>query len=369
MSPIDQVSSIIRFPRLGVIKLGEKKAGQKGPYPVATEWFVCPSEVQAIYGDKPTELDVMFPADDYELVAPQYYKCYSYSQGRICKGDGKTCLRKVDTETGDFANRDTKQWAMADAACDPAHCPMIGDKQCKKMMTLQLLLPEVPGLGIYQLNTSSFYSIVNVNSQLSPDGYLRKFTKGRIAYLPLVLSIGPQVVTPPGVGRKTIHTLSITAKIVLSELIRLSHKEAAQVLLPVVEEQEPPEDQYPEEVLAQAEGVAEESAAEATGPPALNSPPVEEKAGADAPAGAEKPPPSTASIAPQSSTDADWDKLGREKGSAASAPPGPGDPPVKSPEFKTWGHFCEEVAKYKVMPSDCLRRAGKKRYEEFTSDQ
>ncbi len=266
MSPIDKVSDIRRLPRLGTIKLGIKKEGQKGPYPVAVDYFVCPPEVQAVYGDKPTELDVMLPDDNYELVAPQYYKCYSYSQGLICRGDGKTCRRKVDTENGDFANRDTKEWAMADAVCNPEHCPMIGDKQCKKVMSLQLLLPEVPGLGVYQLNTGSFYSIVNINSQLAPDGYLRRFTKGRIGYLPLVLSIGPQVVTPPGVGRKTIHTLGITAKIVLSELIRLSHKEPARVLLPVVEEEEPPDDLYPDELLAEAEGVGEASGGETAQP-------------------------------------------------------------------------------------------------------
>ena len=196
--PIENLSDIRRLPRLGKIKLGEKKQGQHGPYPSAVDYFICPPGVQAVYGDKPTVLDVMLPADDYELVAPQYYKCYSYSQGLICRGDGKHCKRKVDTETGDFANRDTQAWVLTEGVCTPDHCPMIGNKQCKRMMTLVLLLPEVPGLGIYHLNTSSFYSIVNINSQLAPDGYLRRFTHGRIAFLPLVLSIGPQEVNPVG---------------------------------------------------------------------------------------------------------------------------------------------------------------------------
>ncbi len=50
MSPIDKISDIRRLPRLGMIRLGIKKEGQKGPYPSPTDYFVCPEEVQSIYG-------------------------------------------------------------------------------------------------------------------------------------------------------------------------------------------------------------------------------------------------------------------------------------------------------------------------------
>jgi len=255
MSPIDKVSDIRWFPRLGKIHMGIKKEGQRGPYPSATDFFVCPEEVKAVYKDQPRELDVMFPSDDLELVAPQWYKCYSYSQGLICKGDGKTCQRKVDIKTRDFANRDTKQWEMFDGDCHPDKCPMIASKQCRKMMSLLFILHKVPGLGVYQLDTSSFYSIVNLNSQLAPDGFLRHFTRGRIAFIPLILSLGPRDVNPPGEGRKTVHVLNIRADVKLADIIRISRQKPSQVLLPTLEEEEPPEDLYPEEVLAEAEGV------------------------------------------------------------------------------------------------------------------
>lgn len=256
MSPIDKISDIRRLPRLGMIRLGIKKEGQKGPYPSPTDYFVCPEEVQAIYGPTPRELDVMFPSDDHELIAPQWYKCYSYSQGLICKGDGKHCRRKVDTETGDFANRDTKAWVLTDGICEPEHCPMIGSKQCRKMMSLLFILPQVPGLGVYQLNTSSFYSIVNMNSQLAPDGFIRPFTRGKIAFIPLKLSIGPQEVTPPGVGRKTVQILKLRADVKLADIIKISRQRPAQVLLPTLEEEEPPADLYPEGVLEHGEEAA-----------------------------------------------------------------------------------------------------------------
>jgi len=262
MTPIEKVSDIRRFPRLNKIRLGIKKEGARGPYPQAVDYFVCPDEVKAVHGDTPRELPVMFPANDLELVAPQWYKCYSYSQGLICKGDGKHCRRKVDTATGDFANRDTKHWVLADSVCDPEHCPMIGTKQCRKMMSLLFILYKVPGLGVYQLDTSSFYSIVNLNSQLAPDGFLRHFTRGKIAFIPLILSLEPQVVNPPGEGRKTVHVLQVRADVKLEDIIRLSRQAPARVLLPTLEEEEPPEDLYPEEVLAEAEEAAATTAGE-----------------------------------------------------------------------------------------------------------
>ena len=254
--PIDKISDIRRFPRLGKIRLGIKKEGQKGPYPSPTDYFVCPEEVKVVHGEHPKELPVMFPSDDLELIAPQYYKCYSYSQGLICRGNGKTCRRKVDIDTGDFANRDTREWDMADGNCNPDECPMLATKQCRKVMSLQFILPEVPGLGVYQLDTSSFYSIVNMNSQLAPDGFMRPFTRGRIAFIPLILSIGPQEVTPPGVGRKTVQILKLRADVKLADIIRISRQKPYQVLLPTLEEEEPPDDLFPGEIIGGPEETA-----------------------------------------------------------------------------------------------------------------
>jgi hypothetical protein len=255
MPPIEGISKIRRLPRLGKIRLGIKKEGPTSTYPQAVDYFVCPDEVKAVYPDQPKALDIMFPSDNLELIAPQYLKCYSYTQGLICRGDGRTCVRKVDIETGDYANKETKQWELSNGTCVPDSCPMMPRKQCRRVMSLLFMLPEVPGLGVYQIDTSSFYSIVNINSQLAPDGYLRNFTPGgRIAFIPLVLSIGPQVVEPPGAGRKTVHVLSIKANVKLSELIRISRQPAARVLLPTLAEEEPPDDLFPEGVLKEGEG-------------------------------------------------------------------------------------------------------------------
>ncbi len=265
MSPIEGISDIRHYPRLGKIRTGEKAEGQRGPYPRALDHFKVPDEVAVVHGDKPTELPIMFPSDDLELVAPQWLKCYSYSQGLICRGNGRTCRRKVDVDTGDFADKNTREWDMADGICDPEHCPKIGDKQCRRMMSLLFILPEVPGLGVYQLDTGSFYSIVNLNSQLAPDGFLRHFTNGRIAFIPLILSLEPREVTPPGVGRKTVHVLNVRADVKLADIIRISRQKPAQVLLGPVDDEEIPTDFYPEEVINGSESAQETATRENEG--------------------------------------------------------------------------------------------------------
>jgi len=261
--PIPGVTDKHWYPRLNKIRLGLKKQGQKGPYPAATDYFVCPPEVQKIYGEKPTELDVMFPSEKIELIAPAWYKCYSFSQGKICQGDGNTSFRKVDTDTGDFAGKETKHWTLAEAECDPAHCPMMGDKQCRKMMSLLFLLPKVPGIGVYQLDTGSYYSIRNIYSMLDSDpeheGFIRHFTRGRISSLPLKLSVGPQEVITPDAGRKTVYVLNVRSDLILADQIKYSLKSAAQVLLPTLDDNEPPDDLYPEEVLQDGERQAADS--------------------------------------------------------------------------------------------------------------
>ena len=76
--PIEGLSQVKRLPRLGKIKMGVKVKSDKGiEHPQKTDYFVCPPEVQAIYGQKPKVLDILIPVEDEEKWAPQYYKLYS----------------------------------------------------------------------------------------------------------------------------------------------------------------------------------------------------------------------------------------------------------------------------------------------------
>jgi hypothetical protein len=254
MAPIDGVSDIVRLPRLGKVRLGIKVSGEgaKSPYPRATEYFVCPPEIQAEYGEKPTELEIMFPTDEPDQFAQQWLRRYSLTQGLICIGNGEICRRKVDVDTGDAASHKTAHWEWKDGLpCDPQECPEYLRKQCRRIMNLQFLLPKVPGLGVWQIDTSSFYSIININSMVR----LLKGALGRCSMIPLTLALGPIEVSPLGLKKKTIYILHIKKDIRWADLARLALLPGPRVLIPEPEAEEPPEDLFPPEVLAEGEGL------------------------------------------------------------------------------------------------------------------
>ena len=246
--PINELSDIVRIPRLGKIRLGIKvKSKEKDvQYPKATDYFVVPDEVRAVYGDKPTELQIMFPVEDPELFAQQWLRAYSMTQGLVCIGNGIDARRKVDVATGAMADHETKDWEWREITCDPQECPEYQTKRCRRVMNLQFLLPEVPGLGVYQIDTSSFYSIVNINSMIK----MLKGMLGRCSMIPLTLALGPIEVCPPGLTKKTVHIMHIKKDIKLSQLAHIAQLPLAKVLIPEADTEEPPEDLFPDGVIA-----------------------------------------------------------------------------------------------------------------------
>jgi hypothetical protein len=246
--PIEGVSDLVRIPRLGKIHLGVKvKPTEKGKseYPRATDYFVVPDEVKNIYGEKPTELQIMFPVEDPELFAQQWLRAYSLTQGLVCIGNGVEARRKLDVATGAIADHETKDWEWKEMSCDPQECQEYQTKRCRRVMNLQFLLPEVPGLGVYQIDTSSFYSIVNINSMIK----MLMGMLGRCSMVPLTLTLGPIEVFPPGMTKKTVHIMHIKKDIKISELAKIAQLPPARVLIPEADTEEPPEDLYTEEVL------------------------------------------------------------------------------------------------------------------------
>lgn len=250
--PIDGLSELVRIPRLGKIHLGVKvksKDKKDVQYPKATDHFVVPDEVGKIYGEKPTELQIMFPVEEPELFAQQWLRAYSQTQGLICIGSGVEARRKVDVATGAIADHDTKQWEWHEINCEPQECQEYQTKRCRRVMNLQFLLPEVPGLGVYQIDTSSFYSIVNINSMIK----MLKGMVGRCSMVPLTLTLGPIEVSPPGLTKKTVHIMHIKKDIKLSQLAHIAQLPPAKVLIPEADTDEAPEDLFPDGVISQKE--------------------------------------------------------------------------------------------------------------------
>jgi hypothetical protein len=304
--PIAGLSDIIILPRLGKIHRGIKREDGS---PKAVRFFVLPGEkeiqegkispevVKALrdrYGKEPTELSIYIPCEDKELWAPQYLKRYSRSRGLTCKGTGgngpgKVLMRMVDTDTGNFANRNTQEghWTKifpdsmdADilkalgesykrdpatfSICPGKECPEYASGNCKEVMCLQFILPDIPGLGVWQLDTSSVNSIKNINAC---DYYLKR-SQGRISGIPLLLTTEPlETLTPQG-RKQTVYVLHIRTRETMNQLLkymlaRVKLLEAGrapsdQLDIPEAEEVEMPELLFPEHGEVPEEAPAEE---------------------------------------------------------------------------------------------------------------
>lgn len=242
---IKGVSEVVRLPRLGKIRLGIKKETNAGvTYPTPTDYFVCPDEVRKIFGEKPKELRVMFPTEDESQWSSQYLRCYSASRGLICRGDGESALARIDVSTGEIAAKDAINTELKEITCRPDDCPYYERGQCKKVMNLQFLLPDCPGFGVYQLDTSSFNSIVNINSTLK----LIRGICGRLSMIPLSLKLVEQEVQPEG-RKKTVRVLNLSAPYSLTEIQRYARLPAAESLILPPPDSEAPDDLFPDGVL------------------------------------------------------------------------------------------------------------------------
>lgn len=172
---IANLSDKRRFPRLGKIRLGVKAVSIKSgkEYPKEVDYFVCPPEVEKVYGPNPKELDIMFPVDDHEVIFPQAYKHYGSSKGLKCIGNGQEAMW-ADEKTGEMASRECP-------------CELLG-KGCAKRAHLMFILPKINLGGVYQCDIGSFNSIIDINSGLD---YTRALI-GRFAMIPLTLRRMPK---------------------------------------------------------------------------------------------------------------------------------------------------------------------------------
>jgi len=186
---IKDISDRRRLPRLGKIRLGVKMKSQKTgkEFPRETEHFVCPPEVQKHFGEKPTDLPIMFPIEDREVVFPQAFKFYGQSKGLKCIGNGETAIEF--TEDGGVERE----------------CPCERyEKECQRRAHLMVLIPKVSCGGVYQIDLGSYHSIVDINSGID---YVRAMV-GRFSWVPLILRRVPRE-THGGNKRTTHYTLQV----------------------------------------------------------------------------------------------------------------------------------------------------------------
>ncbi|MDD4985126.1 MAG: hypothetical protein PHQ43_04965 [Dehalococcoidales bacterium] len=240
MSPIKGISEIVRLPCLGKIRLGTREERDDGTFLIPADHFICPDEVKQVFGEKPKELRIMFPTENSEQWASQYFRRYSPLGRLICRGDGETALVRADLGMEQTPGKGRLPEEMKEIACNPRTCPHYQCGDCRRVMNLQFLLPDCPGFGVYQLNTSSYHSMRNVNSMVN-------FTRsicGRVSMIPLSLHLVEQVVDPEG-WPATAYVLNVTSPNSLSRMQRLAQGPPAEALLLPPPDSEAPDDIFP----------------------------------------------------------------------------------------------------------------------------
>jgi len=201
-----------------------------------------------LFGEKAREIDVMFPTEDPEQICNQYLKRYGVS-GLLCRGDGVAA---------ECVNQETGEWVEIE--CNPEECPhhsptdpdpleRAKKKSCKQVLNLRFIIPQLISEGVWQLDTSSFNSIIAINSGID---YIRGLV-GRVSMIPLRLKVIPREVQPGG-KKKIVHVLDLKlgAQLGLRELQALAQGDGERPLLalPSMEDQVPPDDLFPVEAAA-----------------------------------------------------------------------------------------------------------------------
>jgi hypothetical protein len=93
-------------------------------------------------------------------------------------------------------------------------------------MSLMFILYKVPGMGVWQIDTSSVNSIININSCAD---YIRAVF-GKISWIPLQLTIEPKEVQNPESGkRQTVYVLNLRNNMVLLDMVETTKKFQAQL--------------------------------------------------------------------------------------------------------------------------------------------
>ena len=267
------LSDIRRLPRIGKIHLGRRLKSQRGTeYPKESDDFVIDElpEVIAVYGPHPKALHIIIPVEDQGVWFPQAFKCYGSAASLVCIGDGRTAMRdekkllKADIlwEKGDKEN------GRVEVVCaGPDNCAYGKEHGCRRVGLFRFMLHKVSMGGVYQIDTGSFNSIVDLNSAIDLIRSQMAAITGqpRIAGIPLVLKRVPTETRYE--GKKAVHyCLRLEMPYTLDELRRVGERIAAPASKVLIEA--PPIEQEVEEDLIPASRQIEGGEAQPAAPEA-----------------------------------------------------------------------------------------------------
>lgn len=245
--PIEGLSEQRRMPRLGHLRLGEKKVSPKtgNEYPVETDHFILDpvdpiessrkvliDEFKRLFADpdgKVRSIRIMLPVDNMDLLFPTYYKRYGSGTSLQCKGDGIEAVCPSE-EFAKGLKIIGKTEMGVKVECAGKECPFYKANKCSENAVLNVLIPDLPGVGVWQIVTGSINSILNINSSVA---LIRQIAK-RANMVWLTLKRIPQETSHDG-KKATHYPITIDTNIKMAELQQLATVDPTKTLLPTPE--------------------------------------------------------------------------------------------------------------------------------------
>ena len=166
--------------------------------------FETDENIMRILGDRPQEIPVTLVYDSPDLNFPTCYAYYDSAQCQ-CRGDGEYAITV-----------DGRQ-----IQCNPETCKNATSKKCKPNGVLSVILTNAPGVGgVYKFRTTGWNSIRNLMSSIE---FIHGLVGGRLAGLPLMLTLHPKTTVIPGTKTPTtIYMVNLEYRGTIDELMHIA---------------------------------------------------------------------------------------------------------------------------------------------------
>jgi hypothetical protein len=174
-------------------------------------WESAP-DIAEVFGDKPTELAVIFLHDDPREVCPSEYALWT-RKGRVCHGElvqisndnAPHCEMQAIRRTtehpegeswpGNHKYADGPKEGQPIEGCGEG-CPELASGKCGPSADLYFILEKFPSLGaICRLHTGSKTSVPNLSNAVAQ---LHSWNGGRLKWVKAILKVRPELRWHPG---------------------------------------------------------------------------------------------------------------------------------------------------------------------------
>jgi Recombination directionality factor-like len=170
------------------------------------------SDIAQVFGDKPTELEVIFLHDDPREVCPSEYALWT-RKGRLCHGElvqisngnapryEMQAIRRTTEHPEGESWPGTHKYLDGEMKGQPIEgcgegCPELGSGRCGPSADLYFILEKFPSLGATcRLHTGSKTSVPNLSNAVAQ---LHSWNGGRLKWVKAILKVRPELRWHPG---------------------------------------------------------------------------------------------------------------------------------------------------------------------------